>query len=455
MATQNPALATASPLPLPTSPRDAQLGRKRSAGNELVEGVRPKKQTRFSNGDAEMTESDSEADSLFPEDLAATEIRLEAAGAEETPGALHQRQLVQRRLDNTTRLRQLYTAEYWSLLEEFRVRHNHILRKARLHTQDAVKSELGEQGEPGVKDFVSMQALMQSTSPPRRVPCAPGPSSSTLADDSRLRSESKSAGEAPPGPAPEQQGAAAQEGRGAGAPLGAVSDEPASSAEQQARSASESLPAPSQDGAARPSPPPQNGHAQSGLGQDRGGVPGFEHVKAVVFSVDPALPVVSHQQLSSWRSKFRSHMQEVSRLEQAAAAAGAREMDREGALAVLLSHAVQYTICRSAASVGRNTGSCGPNQVDVDLTLAGCAKRVSRKQATLALGTDGQFMLRNVGRRAFFVNSRMVNQNQEAPLSHLSHLDIGGLQLLFLINHLAVRRVMITTQHHSVLGQTI
>ena len=34
-------------------------------------------------------------------------------------------------------------------------------------------------------------------------------------------------------------------------------------------------------------------------------------------------------------------------------------MDREGALAVLLSHAVQYTICRSAASLGRNTGSCG------------------------------------------------------------------------------------------------
>lgn len=44
---------------------------------------------------------------------------------------------------------------------------------------------------------------------------------------------------------------------------------------------------------------------------------------------------------------------------QAAAAAGGRELDREGALAVLLSHAVQYTVRGSAISLGRNTGSCG------------------------------------------------------------------------------------------------
>lgn len=46
-------------------------------------------------------------------------------------------------------------------------------------------------------------------------------------------------------------------------------------------------------------------------------------------------------------------------LSQAAAAAGAREMDRNGALATLVSHAVRYTIRCTAASLGRNTGSCG------------------------------------------------------------------------------------------------
>ena len=47
-------------------------------------------------------------------------------------------------------------------------------------------------------------------------------------------------------------------------------------------------------------------------------------------------------------------------------------------------------------------------QVDVDLMLAGCAKRVSRQQATLSLRPDGKFSLRNIGRRSFFVNSRQV-----------------------------------------------
>lgn len=95
-----------------------------------------------------------------------------------------------------------------------------------------------------------------------------------------------------------------------------VSEWPTSTHMAQVRSPSESVPAASQDGGAGPSPPLQNGHAQSEIGQDRDSIPSFEHVKAVVFASDPALPVVSHQQLSSWRAKFRSHMQEVSRLEQ-------------------------------------------------------------------------------------------------------------------------------------------
>lgn len=47
-------------------------------------------------------------------------------------------------------------------------------------------------------------------------------------------------------------------------------------------------------------------------------------------------------------------------------------------------------------------------QVDVDLGLAGCAKRVSRQQATLTLQADGRFCMRNIGRRSFFVNSLQV-----------------------------------------------
>ena len=45
-------------------------------------------------------------------------------------------------------------------------------------------------------------------------------------------------------------------------------------------------------------------------------VPDFEHVKNVVFGLDPGLPVAGKQQLSAWRAAFRSHLQEISRLEQ-------------------------------------------------------------------------------------------------------------------------------------------
>jgi hypothetical protein len=142
-------------------------------------------------------------------------------------------------------------------------------------------------------------------------------------------------------------------------------------------------------------------------------------------------------------------------------------------------------------SLGRSTDSKG--DVDVDLAREGAAARVSRLQAQLTLGADGAFALQNVGRRVVMVNGAPVRgrapwdgslgddsaalalpsrpsrhayaalphsmprpsqtstrphphpqlaRGESAPVPHLSLLEVGGVQLLFLVNPLAVRRAL-------------
>ena len=86
-------------------------------------------------------------------------------------------------------------------------------------------------------------------------------------------------------------------------------------------------------------------------------------------------------------------------------------------------------------------------QVDIDLTQAGDAKKVSRQQAQLALHSDGQFLLTNIGRRTVCVNGIQVMQHHSIKLEHLSLLDLAGIRLLFVVNHLAVHRMVARSQN--------
>ena len=86
-------------------------------------------------------------------------------------------------------------------------------------------------------------------------------------------------------------------------------------------------------------------------------------------------------------------------------------------------------------------------QVDVDLTQEGNAKKVSRQQAQIALHSDGRFVLKNIGRRTVLVNSRQVVQYCCIKLDHLSLIDLAGIHLLFVVNHLAVRRLVSRSQN--------
>ena len=55
-------------------------------------------------------------------------------------------------------------------------------------------------------------------------------------------------------------------------------------------------------------------------------------------------------------------------------------------------------------------------------------------QAYLWLHHDGRFRIKNVGRRHIFVNARQVEEGQEAPVIHLSMLEIGGHRFLLQVS---------------------
>lgn len=86
-------------------------------------------------------------------------------------------------------------------------------------------------------------------------------------------------------------------------------------------------------------------------------------------------------------------------------------------------------------------------QVDIDLTQEGSAKKVSRQQAQLALHADGRFLLTNIGRRIIHVNGNQLMQNHGIHLEHLSVVNFAGIPLLFVVNLLAVHRLVARSQN--------
>jgi hypothetical protein len=80
-------------------------------------------------------------------------------------------------------------------------------------------------------------------------------------------------------------------------------------------------------------------------------------------------------------------------------------------------------------------------QVDVDLSAEGAAaQRVSRQQAQLWLEAGAGFRLRCTGRRGMLVNGRPLARGQQAALPSLSHIQVGGLSLIFIVNSAAAQR---------------
>uniref|UniRef100_A0A7R9VM46 FHA domain-containing protein n=1 Tax=Chlamydomonas euryale TaxID=1486919 RepID=A0A7R9VM46_9CHLO len=131
------------------------------------------------------------------------------------------------------------------------------------------------------------------------------------------------------------------------------------------------------------------------------------------------------------------------KLEAAAGAATVRQLDADGALCCLSGRSGQWHVHRATVLLGRSSATKGSVDVDLSLGSSGApAAKVCRRQAMLSLLPDGTFAVENLGRRPLHVDGEPLARFRSAPLAHLSLLEAGGVQLLFLVNTDAVARAL-------------
>ena len=129
-------------------------------------------------------------------------------------------------------------------------------------------------------------------------------------------------------------------------------------------------------------------------------------------------------------------LKKIKALERSAQAATARLATAKGALAELVGANVTFEIAKRDCVIGRSTEDL---KVDVDLGSEGNASKISRQQAFLKLRWNGEFALRNVGRRPIWCNNSPLTTGQRCILAPHTLIEVGGMRLLFLPNPTLIR----------------
>uniref|UniRef100_A0A6G1SEW9 Microspherule protein 1 n=1 Tax=Aceria tosichella TaxID=561515 RepID=A0A6G1SEW9_9ACAR len=106
--------------------------------------------------------------------------------------------------------------------------------------------------------------------------------------------------------------------------------------------------------------------------------------------------------------------------------------DSTSNIAVLRGRHMRYLMQLNQITFGRCTKD---SIVDVDLSLEGPAKRISRRQGMIELQSNGEFVIINTGRRPFYVDSQPVLEGGNCTVIHNnSVVEIDGLRFVFLVN---------------------
>ena len=164
----------------------------------------------------------------------------------------------------------------------------------------------------------------------------------------------------------------------------------------------------------------------------------FADAEAAVFHMPP-LPSAAQMDPSARRrarSALAASLRKIRRLEASAQAATARAASARDAVGVLQGSNATFYLKKRETALGRSTDD---QKVDVDLSEEGNATKVSRQQAFVKLRWNGEFCLRNVGRRPVWINGVAVESGQRARLASHALIEVGGMRLLFFPNPAAVR----------------
>jgi microspherule protein 1 len=71
----------------------------------------------------------------------------------------------------------------------------------------------------------------------------------------------------------------------------------------------------------------------------------------------------------------------------------------------------------------------------VDFSLEGPSYKISRKQGTIKLRTNGDFFITNEGKRALFIDGMPLLTGNKTKLNNNSVIELSGLRFIFLQNY--------------------
>ena len=166
--------------------------------------------------------------------------------------------------------------------------------------------------------------------------------------------------------------------------------------------------------------------------------PHFADAEAAVLEMPP-LPSAAQTDPGARRkakAALAGALRKIRRLEASAQAATARAASARDAVGVLQGLNATFYLKKRETAIGRSTED---QRVDVDLAEEGNATKVSRQQAFVKLRWNGEFCLRNVGRRPVWINGVAVESGRRARLASHALIEVGGMRLLFFPNPSAVR----------------
>lgn len=108
-------------------------------------------------------------------------------------------------------------------------------------------------------------------------------------------------------------------------------------------------------------------------------------------------------------------------------------------LAVLRGMLVRYLMRSREITIGRNAID---HTVDVDLSLEGPARKVSRRQGVVRLEEDGHFYLKCEGKRPVYISGQPVLPGNRGRLHHNCMVEICALSFVFVINAPVVQALL-------------
>ncbi|KAM3363061.1 putative protein isoform X1 [Capsicum galapagoense] len=181
-------------------------------------------------------------------------------------------------------------------------------------------------------------------------------------------------------------------------------------------------------------------------------VPYFSDVEAMILEMDLD-PHDQDSYATGQEFKYQSEdfRRTTIRLEQCVRSGMQRDMTPRGAFAILYGRHLKHYIRKTEVILGRSTDDV---EVDIDLRKEGRANKISRRQASIKMESDGSFYLKNLGRCSIAVNGQSVDTGQYLTLSCSCLIEIREMSFVFEMNPKYVKQYIYSiNQNKGALGK--